>query len=196
MKTKRFMVLVAGVAALSVYVIPDARADPLKRDVGPNSNPAYEKQCGSCHFPHQPGWLPERSWREIMGALGNHFGENISLASPARDDITGYLVANAADRQFSLRSVQVIASIKPGDTPKAVSQVPYVAGIHGGFLDPAYRPQPQLKTLANCSACHVRAAAGAFSAVQFTVTDEAFRTNEPSYANVLSPAERLALRKK
>ena len=196
-KNQRFLAMLAGVAALSVYMVPDARAERLKRDVGPNSNPAYEKQCGGCHFPHQPGWLPERSWRSLMDSMGSHFGESIALAPAARDDILGYLVANAADKQFSLRSVQVVASIKAGDTPKAVSQVPYVAGIHGGFLDPAYRAQPQLKTLANCSACHTRAADGVFSAVQYTVSDESFRgQGDTSYADVLTPSERLALRKK
>ena len=195
--TKRLMALVAGVAALSVYMVPDARAEKMKRDVGPNGNANYEKQCGGCHFPHQPGWLPERSWRSLMDSMGNHFGESIALAPAARDDLLGYLVANSADKQSSLRSVQVIASIKEGDTPKSISQVPYVAGIHGGFLDPAYRAKPQLKTLANCSTCHVRAADGVFSAVQYTVSDESFRgQGDTSYADVLSPSERLALRKK
>lgn len=197
MNTKRLVALLAGVAALSVYVIPEAHADRLKRDVGPNTSPAYEKQCGGCHFPHQPGWLPERSWRALMESLGGHFGENVALAPAARAELLGYLVANSADRRGSLRAVQVIASIKAGDTPKSISQVPYVSGIHGGFLDPAYKPQPQLKTLANCSACHMRASDGAFSSVQYTVSDDSFRgADDSSYANVLTPAERLALRKK
>ena len=194
---KRFLMLLAGVAALSVYVIPDARAQRLKRDVGPNTSPAYEKQCGSCHFPHQPVWLPERSWRALIDSLGTHFGESVALPQAARDEMLGYLSANSADKQQSLRAVQVIASLKPGETPRSVSQVPYVSGIHGGYLDPAFRPRPGLKTLANCSACHTRAADGMFSAVQYTVTDESFRGGgEPSYADVLTPAERLALRKK
>ena len=62
--------------------------------------------------------------------------------------------------------------------------------------DPAYRAQPNMKSLANCSACHLRAAAGNFSAVEYTVSDESFRSDEPSYAHVLTPAEMLALRKK
>ena len=194
---KRFLVMGLGVAALTVYIIPDANAaEALKRDVGPNTNAGYEKECGSCHFPHQPGWLPERSWRGIMGSLGRHFGENIAMSAPARDDILRYLAGNSADTQQSLRSVQVVASIKLGDTPASISQVPYVAGIHGGLLDPAFNPQPNAKSLANCSSCHLRAKAGNFAAVQYTRTDESFRTNETSYAHVLTPAEMLALRKK
>ena len=194
---KRFLMLAAGVAALTVYVIPDAfAAERMKRDVGPNSSPGYEKQCGGCHFPHQPGWLPEASWRGILGSLATHYGKSVALAAPARDDILGYLVANSADKQTSLRSVQVIASIGPGDAPRSVSSVPYVSGIHGGFLDPAFKPKPQLASLANCNACHLRAGEGVFSSVQYTVSDESFRSSEPAYAEVLTPAERLALRKK
>ena len=193
---KRFLMMLAGLAALTVYVIPDAKAQRLKRDVGPNTNPAYEKQCGSCHFPHQPGWLPERSWSSLMGSLGRHFGESLAMSATERDDILRYLAGNSADAQQSLRSVQVIASIKPGETPASVSQVPYVAGIHGGVLDPAFNPQPGGKSIANCNSCHLRAKAGDFSAVHYTRTDESFRTDVPSYAHVLTPAEMLALRKK
>ena len=194
---RRILAMAVGVAALTVYVIPESKAaETLKRDVGPNTNAGYEKECGSCHFPHQPGWLPERSWRGIMGTLGRHFGESITITAPARDDVLRYLAGNSADAQQSLRSVQVVASIRPGDTPAAISQVPYIAGIHGGLLDAAFNPQPNAKSLANCSACHVRAKAGDFSAIQYTRTDASFRGNDTSYAHVLTPAEMLALRKK
>ncbi|MEW8382726.1 MAG: hypothetical protein AB2704_12810, partial [Candidatus Thiodiazotropha taylori] len=26
----------------------------------------YREECGSCHFPYQPGFLPEASWRLVM----------------------------------------------------------------------------------------------------------------------------------
>jgi hypothetical protein len=194
---RRILAMAVGVALLTVYIIPEAKAaEALKRDVGPNTSPGYEKECGSCHFPHQPGWLSERSWRGIMGTLGRHFGENIAITPPARDEILRYLAGNSADAQQSLRSVQVIASLKPAETPTSVSQVPYVAGIHGGLLDAAFGPQPNVKSLANCSSCHLRAKAGDFAAVQYTRSDASFRSNDTSYAHVLTPAEMLALRKK
>ena len=78
----------------------------------------------------------------------------------------------------------------------AISQVPYVSGIHGGYLDPAFNPNPQVKSLANCTTCHTRAAAGNFSSVTYTVSDESFRSDKPSFPAWLSPAERLVMEKK
>jgi hypothetical protein len=175
--------MLAGVGSLTVYVIPDSNAaERMRRDVGPNTNAAYQKECGGCHFPHQPGWLPERSWRELMGSLNRHFGESVGLAAPAREEILAHLVANSADRKQSLRSIQVLASLPPGPAPVSISQVPYVAGIHGGYLDPAFKPKPAVKSLVNCSTCHTRAASGIFSAVTYTVTDESFRYEKaPSF---------------
>ena len=194
---KRILLMLAGVASLTVYVVPDSHAaEHLRRDVGPNSNPVYQKECGGCHFAYQAGWLPERSWRTLMASLDKHYGESVALPSGARDAILGHLVANSADQRQSLRSVQVIASLKANETPTAVSKVPYVSGIHAGFLDPAFDPKPRVASLANCSTCHTKAEAGSFSAVQYTVSDEAFRSNQAGYAHVLSTEEKLALRKK
>jgi hypothetical protein len=194
---KRFFILLAGVAALTAHVFAQASgADPIKRDMGPNASPVYEKECGGCHFAFQAGWLPERSWRSIMGSLDQHFNASVRLPGTTRDQLVGYLVANSADRLQNLRSVQVIASLRDGEVPKAVTQVPYVSGIHGGFLDPAFRGQPRVESLVNCTSCHVGAAAGAFSSVQYVITDEAFRTSERDRADGLTAAERLVLRKK
>ena len=194
---KRILWMLAGVASLTVYVIPDSNAaERMRRDVGPNTNATYQKECGGCHFPHQAGWLPERSWRELMASLNRHFGENVALAAPVRDEILSHLVANSADRKQSLRSIQVLASLPPGPAPLAISQVPYVSGIHGGYLDPAFNPNPQVKSLANCTTCHTRAAAGNFSSVTYTVSDESFRSDKPSFPAWLSPAERLVMEKK
>ena len=195
MTTKRSTVLAAGIAALACGFILDASGQRLGRDVGPNNHALYEKQCGGCHFPHQPGWLPERSWRALMGSLAGHFGKSVSVAPVEHSEILGYLVGGAADRHASVRAVKVSASIDPSETPRSISQVPYVAGIHGGFLDPAFRPRPQVKTLADCSACHGRASAGDFRAVAYAVSDASFRgAPEPGHADVLSVAERLVLR--
>jgi hypothetical protein len=149
----------------------------VRRDVGPNTSAAYEKECGGCHFPYQPGWLPERSWRKLMSSLAQHFGENAELQPAQRDDLVAYLVAGAADRRNSLRSREILAAIAPGETPTRISGVLYVGGIHGGFLDPAFRGKPEVKTLAQCPVCHQGASRGWFSAVSYTISDEGFRAN-------------------
>jgi hypothetical protein len=173
MRSSRLMPLVALVAALGTSAAP-----PAHRDVGPNNSPAYEKECGSCHFAYQPGWLPERSWRRIMATLKDHFGEAIELKSAERDAVLGYLVAGSAERAANQRSLEVLQAIAPGDTPLSITRVLYVGGIHGGFLDPAFKGEPQAKTLAQCPLCHQRADRGRFSLVTYTVSDESFRTDD------------------
>ena len=37
--------------------------------VAPVENPQYLEECGSCHFPYQPGLLPARSWTKVMAGL-------------------------------------------------------------------------------------------------------------------------------
>jgi len=160
--------------AMGLWASAVASAAPAG-DVGPNTHAAYVKECGACHFPYQPGFLPERSWRRIMGALSDHFGENADLKVSERDSITAYLVANSADKAENLRSRDVMATLKPEQVPMRVTGVLYVGGIHGGFLDAKFLGKPSVKTLADCAACHPRAAAGRFVHRNYIVSDELFR---------------------
>ena len=173
--------LAAGTALLAVALAAPAVADAaerLRRDVGPNASPVYEKECGSCHFPYQPGWLPERSWRHLMGTLSRHFGESAEISAANAATISAYLVAGAADHSPNVRSREVMQAVRAGETPTSITRVLYVGGIHGGFLDPAFRGEPAVKTLAQCPACHQQAERGWFAPVRYTISDESFRSNE------------------
>lgn len=164
--------------AATVSLSLAASAGELKMDVGTTDNPLYEKECGSCHFAYQARWLPERSWRKLMSQLGSHFGDNAELPADKRAQITEYLVANAADRSTNLRSREILAAVPTGEAPISITKVLYVGGIHGGFLDPNFKGKPEAKTLANCALCHPRAHRGWFAHVNYTVSDERFRTDE------------------
>jgi cytochrome c553 len=173
MKTASTLALLALAATLGAEAAQYAR-----RDVYRTSNATYEKECGSCHFAYQPGWLPERSWRAIMSSLASHFGENAELKVSQREAVLGYLVANSADKANSLRSHEIMEVIKPNETPTSITKVLYVGGIHGGFLDPAFKGKPQVKTLANCATCHDKAERGWFAPVRYEITDESFRVED------------------
>jgi len=165
-------VLAAGFAAAT------AVAGELRLDVGSNDSPVYEKECGSCHFPYQAGWLPERSWRKLMGSLGNHFGDNAEINPANREAVTSYLASRAADHSSNERSKEIMSMIKPGDTPISLTKVLYVGGIHGGFLDRSFEGKPEAKTLAQCPLCHQKAHRGWFAAVTYTISDKSFRSEE------------------
>jgi hypothetical protein len=167
-----------ALAAAVLLAAGVAHAGELRLDVGTNDDPVYEKECGSCHFPYQPGWLPERSWRKLMGSLSSHFGENAEINASARDTVTRYLTTHAADHSKNARSREIMSNIKPDETPLSITRVLYVGGIHGGFLDREFQGKPEAKTLANCSLCHSRAHRGWFAAVNYTISDQTFRTDD------------------
>jgi hypothetical protein len=173
MKTATMLALVAVAAAVTAQAATYAR-----RDVHRSTNETYNKECGACHFAYQAGWLPERSWRAIMSTLSQHFGENAELKVAQRQAVLDYLVANSAEKASSRRSHEIMEVIKPGETPTSITKVLYVGGIHGGFLDPAFKGKPQVKTLANCSTCHPKAERGWFEPVVYEISDESFRNDD------------------
>ncbi|BAV34057.1 cytochrome C [Sulfuricaulis limicola] len=158
--------LLGGMLALSNVVMADG--DSYSRrgksaDVAPVNNTRYAKECGSCHFAYQPGLLPARSWRKLMGNLADHFGDNAELPQEDAAAIADYLVKNAADRSNHRRSVKISDSLSPGQTPIRISQVPYIVSKHDEIPARLITGNPKVKSLTQCQACHSRAEAGLFS---------------------------------
>ena len=86
----RLVVLTLFAVLVSVSL---ARAD--ESFARTNTSPLYRKECGACHMVYEPAFLPQASWRRIMGSLTNHFGEDASLDPKARDKIEAYLVGHS-----------------------------------------------------------------------------------------------------
>jgi len=59
------------------------------------TDPLTAKECGDCHIPYSPRYLPDGSWRQIMTNLSDHFGEDASLDANTQQHITQYLTSNA-----------------------------------------------------------------------------------------------------
>jgi len=132
-------------------------------DVPPVANSRYAAECGSCHFAYQPGWLPARSWRQMMGNLGNHFGENAELDAATRDAITGYLVEQAADTQSNRMSRRILASLKADEAPQRISELRFMRREHDEIPARMVEKNPKVGSRSSCQACHTQAAAGIFN---------------------------------
>jgi len=119
--------------------------------------PLYQSECGSCHFAFQPRFLPARSWTKIMATLDNHFGDNAELPADKRNEILNYLVANAgSDRRFS--------SWSGGEsTPMRFTELRSFTREHNEVPPRMVKDNPQVRTFANCQACHTGAANGDYS---------------------------------
>jgi len=131
--------------------------------VAPVNNPQYLEECGSCHFPYQPGLLPARSWAKVMSDLDNHFGENAELPAEDGNILLDYLLKNAADNSNHKRSVKIMKSLSPADAPLRASETPYFLKKHDELTPDMVQNNPKVGSLSKCEACHTQAASGSFS---------------------------------
>ena len=134
-----------------------------KTDVAPVKNDLYIKECGSCHFPYQPGLLPANAWNKMMINLDKHFGSDASLAPEDFQTLSKYLNDNSAEKNMQYkRSNRIVSSIPAGQIPDSISTTPYIIKKHNE-LKKSMITQPEVKGLFNCMACHTTADKGSYS---------------------------------
>ena len=134
-----------------------------KTDVAPVNNPLYIKECGSCHFPYQPGLLPANAWNKMMTNLDKHFGSDATLASEDFQTLSKYLNDNSAEKNMQYkRSNRIVSSIPARQIPDSISTTPYIIQKHRE-LKKNMITQPEVKGLFNCVACHTTADKGSYS---------------------------------
>jgi len=126
-----------------------------KNEVAPVKNEVYEEECGSCHYPYQPGLLPSGSWQKLLAAdaLEDHFGDNAELDNDLRTELLSFLEQNAADKSYFKRSRKIFSSLK-GETPLRITEVPYIRYKHEELTDDMVKNNPKVKSLSFCNACH------------------------------------------
>lgn len=134
------------------------------KGVEPVVNELHADECGACHFAYQPGLLPRRSWERLMrpAALADHFGDNAELDEPTRREIAAFLEAHAADDAGYKRSIKVRRSIPADAAPLRITEVPYIRRKHADLDAARVADNDKVRSLANCDACHRRAADGVY----------------------------------
>jgi hypothetical protein len=122
----------------------------------------YVNECGSCHTAYAPGLLPARSWRKMMGELGNHFGEDASLEEPQQLEILKALENLAADSpQATMRMRRINGAIPTNTSPQRIVETGYFKFMHDE-VRPSIWKRKKIGTLANCIACHPHANEGSY----------------------------------
>lgn len=140
-------------AMLSIPILASAQ-----ERMSPVTHPATLSECSACHMAFPAGFLPARSWVEIMSTLDNHFGENAGLDAATQAEIQAYLVANAADAGG--RSSRLLRGVDPASTPLRISEMQWWKGEHSHEV--SARDWERAKSPANCVACHRDAERGYF----------------------------------
>lgn len=116
--------------------------------------PAFPTECGSCHVAYPPQFLPADDWRRVMAGLDKHYGDNARLDEPTRRAIEDFLVRNAGSPAKLGRS----NTARQRELPR-LTETPWFQREHQEVPPAEWR---QVKTPANCAACHTQAAQGSF----------------------------------
>ena len=125
-------------------------------------NATYQQECGACHMAYQPGLLPPRAWAEIMAplALGDHFGDDASLAEAMRTEISQFLGSDSANLAGQAYPPDAMSSGQ--DLPR-ISATPGFQREHGEIPVRLVKDNPEVGSFSQCNACHRRAAEGDYS---------------------------------
>jgi cytochrome b len=113
----------------------------------------FVNECASCHILYPPTLLPKKSWQIMMANLEDHFGDDASLDAKDTQSILAYLLDNAAEYSTSEASVNILKSLQNKDTI-AITQTPFWKKRHHD-IDAKYFKSKQVKSKANCKACHI-----------------------------------------
>ncbi|MDA3945503.1 MAG: diheme cytochrome c [Helicobacteraceae bacterium] len=119
---------------------------------------SYIKECSSCHMAYQAEFLPKRTWAKMMNGLDDHFGVDASLTAKDEKILFDYLQKNAADsKRVGKHFAKMAASA--GDTSLRISDTRYFKKEHRK-IPQKYIDQKEVKSIANCNACHQKAESG------------------------------------
>ena len=123
----------------------------------------YKRECSSCHMAYQPKLLPKRSWTKMMNTLENHFNVDATLDPQEQRAIAIYLTSNAGDvKQSSKHFSRMSGSVADNKTPLRITQTPYFIKEHRK-IPQRFIKQKEVKSFANCNACHTTAEKGIYS---------------------------------
>ena len=152
----RPIALVLLISAFSGIVFQRAQAGG-GRYFPPVTDAVVKAECSSCHLAFAPSMLPASSWSRMMGDLKNHFGDDASVDADTTAAITRYLVDHAGDARG--QPGKLLRGLRPGDAPLRITELPKWVREHRKVPDWEWKHK-EVRTRANCTACHVDAAKG------------------------------------
>ena len=123
----------------------------------------YKEECASCHMGYQAEFLTKKSWIKLMSKknLANHFSVDASLDETDRKEILQYLTKNAADSKRVGKYFKRFAQTIDSKNPFTISKSRYFIKEHRE-MPKKFITQKDVKTFANCIACHKDAEVGTY----------------------------------
>jgi len=155
---KVFGILALGLSMVAFVYMLLAPNSLLIADGNPKmdyakENPAFYKECISCHTLYPPFLLPSKSWVSMMDSLDNHFGDDASLDETTTRSIKEFLVKNSAESSTKESSLRIMASLNQEKTYLAITETPFWKNRHKK-IDKAVYERADIGKPSNCKACH------------------------------------------
>lgn len=114
--------------------------------------PKYQQECSACHTPYPPGMLPAASWQRLMNNLTRHYGTDASLDPDAVKQLSAWLDANAGTYK----------RVREEPAEDRITRSTWFVREHDEVSASTWK-LPQIKSAANCAACHTRGDQGDFN---------------------------------
>lgn len=136
------------------------RADDLRPTTRPPAT--WQAECGACHVAFPPALLDADAWHRVMAGLDKHYGDNATLDPAAHREIAAFLA-----REAGHSPKHSDGGTAPGALPR-LTRTPWFVAEHREVAAATWRHE-QVKSAANCAACHTRAAAGSYREREITM---------------------------
>ncbi len=145
------------------YPAYQKQAKTSQRPMADKGRALFVRECSACHMAYQPEFLPKRSWAKMMRTLEDHFDTDASLDRNETTQIEAYLLRNAADAKRIYGDISEIArGIRADETPQRISETRGFKKEHRK-IPKRFIEQKEVKSIANCMACHTKADKGNYS---------------------------------
>ena len=126
-----------------------ARAEAVQSIKGAPAS--FTAECSSCHMAYPPSLTGKANWRGIMAGLDKHYGVDASIDSKTQQEISTWLLANAAT-----------SSRRAAASPEfRITRSDWFVRQHDEVGASVWK-RASVKSAANCGACHSGAARGDF----------------------------------
>ena len=141
---------VAFVLCVLPALVVLARAEAAQSIKGAPAS--FTAECSSCHMAYPPSLTGKANWRGIMAGLDKHYGVDASIDSKTQQEISTWLLANAAT---SARQAAASPEFR-------ITRSDWFIRKHDEVSASVWK-RASIKSAANCGACHSGAARGDFN---------------------------------
>lgn len=161
-------VWILAIIVIFLYIFNKDNFILKSRDLHVNyraQNAVFAKECGSCHMIYAPFLLPKKSWEIMMANLEDHFGDDASVDEKTNKEILNFLISNSAEQQGNKTAFNILKYAK-NDQNIAITQNEYWIQKHRK-IDEKIFLKSDIKSKANCAACHKGIENGVISAIEY-----------------------------